>query len=143
MLHYFVIIILFFQSLTQVPEKCIRREQGWQNTPKHFWGLLLHKLMLFHSCIKFKVISKCDRPLWGSNFAPRRSLTQICWTKRRNWIRISEKEEKNEDVMKCGRAYMSWCLWIMWLLYSKTGGMASSSSGTWNGHMLSDNFLSI
>lgn len=55
--------------------------------------------------------------------------------------KTSQDKGVTEDVSGCEQAYMSWCLCIMWLLYSNTGGIVSSSSGTWNQHMGSDVFL--
>lgn len=55
--------------------------------------------------------------------------------------KASQDEGVTEDASGCEQAYMSWCLCIMWLLYSKTGGIVSSSSGTWNQNMGSDIFL--
>lgn len=76
------------------------------------------------------------------NFDPQKSWTRICEKKQRNRSNSSSPGESS-SVHKWEWAYMSWCLWTMWLLYSSTGGMDSSSSGTWRDtHELKTLFLS-
>lgn len=110
-------------------------------TTAHFWWSLLHRFMLF-----FTAVSPSASPE-GYNMgliihcvfssAPQRSLTQIWGTKRRTGSALMMSRRPADKTVSGSEhvwAYMSWCLWIMWLLYSSTGGMLSSSSGTWTQH---------
>lgn len=68
--------------------------------------------MLFTAVSSSKLYVEVDLLLCGFNFAPQRSLTQICWTKEKN-IKINEDSQEggqNEDVLKFEGAHMSWCL---------------------------------
>lgn len=116
---------------------------------KSFTGKKWH--ILFQNCPFYRVVVKTERRFHsradlsstGLNFGPQRSWTQICGRKQKERLKSIKLDQSGSKWIKvelAGRlelsapvrvtAYMSWCLWIMWLLYSSTGGMDSSSSGT-------------